>query len=338
MTERFSTHYADEQPQDLDPAMQEQNRDNELLTRKRKFHSIVPSTSVAGTSLMLVIAIMAFLASLTLGAVSLVNDTARGWQNDISREVTIQVREVEGQDMEAALIKVRQLAGGTSGVQSVTVMDEAALARLLEPWLGSGLDLNDLPVPRLVTLTIDENNPPDLEALQKKISAAVPTASLDDHRIWVDRLTTMARTTIIGGVVIFLMMMAATVMTVVFATRGTMSGNRHVIEVLHFVGAEQSFIAAQFQKHFLLLGLKGALVGGALAILCFVGVGYWSNANIADPAGEQVTALFGAFSVGLSGYVGTGLLVFFIALLSAITSRYTVFRHVGSLDRNARPQ
>ena len=316
-------------------ASQRPDDDNELFARKRKIHSIVPRESVAGTALMFVIAIMAFLASLTLGAVSLVNDTARGWQNEISREVTIQVREMEGQDMEAVLIKVRQLAGSFSGVQSVTVMDDAALARLLEPWLGSGLDLNDLPVPRLVTLTINENNPPDLLALQKKISAAVPAASLDDHRVWVDRLATMARTTIIGGGIIFLMMMAATVMTVVFATRGTMSGNRHVIEVLHFVGAEQSFIAAQFQKHFLLLGLKGALAGGVLAILCFLGVGYWSSSNIADPASEQVAALFGAFSVGLGGYVGTGLLIFFIALLSAITSRYTVFRHVGSLDRSA---
>ena len=132
--------------------------------------------------------------------------------------------------------------------------------------------------------------------------------------------------------------MAATVLTVIFATRGAMAGNQHVIEVLHFVGAEQSYIAGQFQRHFLLLGLKGALGGGLLAVISFMTVGYWTRHNIADPASDQVSALFGTFSVGVSGYVGTIMLVFVIALLTAVTSRYTVFRHVGSLDGNKAVQ
>ena len=52
---------------------------------------IVPSETIAGTALLVVIAIMAFLACLTLGVVSLVNQSAADWQNDVSREVTIQI-------------------------------------------------------------------------------------------------------------------------------------------------------------------------------------------------------------------------------------------------------
>ena len=330
MSESFPTHYAETEA--------EPKAEDDPLMRARKFHSIVPRGSVAGTALTLVIGIMAFLASLTLGAVSLVNDTARGWQSDISREITIQVRPVEGVDMDEALVTVRKIAGGFAGVQSVSVVDEEAMARLLEPWLGTGLDMNELPVPRLVTLSINENNPPDLDALRSKIAVTVPGASLDDHRAWVDRLTTMAQATILGGLLIFILMMAATVLTVVFATRGAMSGNQHVIEVLHFVGAEQSYIAGQFQKHFLLLGLKGALAGGFLAILCFLIIGMWASSNVADPTTEQATALFGTFSVGLGGYLGTLILIFVIAMLTALTSRFTVFRHVGTLDRSARPE
>jgi len=36
-----------------------------------------------------------------------------------------------------------------------------------------------------------------------------------------------------------------------------MAGNRDVVEVLHFVGAHDSFIASEFQRHFMWLGLKG---------------------------------------------------------------------------------
>ena len=53
---------------------------------------IVPAGSIAGRSLTIVVAIMSFLACLTLGAVTLVRDASLDWQSDIVREITIQVR------------------------------------------------------------------------------------------------------------------------------------------------------------------------------------------------------------------------------------------------------
>ena len=41
-----------------------------------------------------------------------------------------------------------------------------------------------------------------------------------------------------------------------------MAANRPVIEVLHFIGARDRYIAGQFQRHFLWLGLKGGAIGG----------------------------------------------------------------------------
>ena len=339
MTEPIQTHYArppaapkasrtaadtgSEKQHGVDPAM-----------REREFHSIVPRESVAGSALTLVVAIMAFLSCLTLGAVSLVNDTAQGWQSQIAREITIQVRPVPDVNINAAVEQARQIVSESPGITSIKVVDDSTTQALLEPWLGTGVNLEELPVPRLITVIIDSGNPPDLAALRSRIVEAVPGASLDDHRAWVDRLTTMANTTIFVGLLVFVLIMAATVLTVVFATRGAMAGNQHVIEVLHFIGAEQSFIASEFQRHFLLLGLKGAVVGGALALASFLAVGFWTQSNISDPTAHQVSALFGTFSVGLSGYIGTVILIFIIGLLTAITSRYTVIRYVGALDGN----
>lgn len=301
-----------------------------------KPHSIVPRANVAGTALALVIAIMAYLASLTLGAVSMVSDTAQSWQADIAREVTVQIRPATGIEMIESLAKAQELVATFNGVTGTEIIDVETTGRLLEPWLGDGLDLKELPVPRLISVTIDENNPPDFEAIRLAIAEAVPGATLDNHRAWVDRLTTMARATILSGIVIFALMMMATILTVIFATRGAMAGNRHVIEVLHFVGAEPRYIADQFQRHFLMLGLKGALAGGVLAMLSFLAVGLWTRRNAADPSADQVAALFGTFSVGIWGYIGTALLIFAIALLTALTSRSTVLKHVGGLDSSGR--
>ena len=71
---------------------------------------ILPPSNIQGNALLVVIAIMAFLACLTLGAVSMVQATAAGWQSQIAREITIQIKPDDGLDMDQALIKARDLA------------------------------------------------------------------------------------------------------------------------------------------------------------------------------------------------------------------------------------
>jgi cell division transport system permease protein len=303
-----------------------------MQRRQRRTAPIVPPQAVAGNALVLVIAIMTFLSCLTLGAVTLVGDSAETWQTQISREATIQIRPSEGLDMEAALAKAAEIAGGFTGVRSTTIVDRAATARLLEPWLGTGLDLDELPVPRLVTITIDPASPPDFASMRQAIAAQIPQASLDDHRNWVDRLVAMANTTVMIGAGVLALRLSASVLTVVFASRGAMAGSGHIIEVLHFVGAEARFIASQFRRHFLLTGMKGAAAGGLLAAVIFLGFSWWSSRNLATPEGDQAAALFGNFSIGLAGYAGVLVIVAAIAVLTAATSHITVVSYLGDLD------
>ena len=300
---------------------------------------IVPPGNVAGSALVFVIAIMTFLSCLTLGAVTMIRTTAAGWQSQIAREATIQIRPAgpggELQDMEAALEKARDIALSFEGVAGAEILDRDATARLLEPWLGTGLDLEELPVPRLVIVTIDEGAPPDFAAMRIALTAAVPNASLDDHRTWVDRLVSMAGTTVTIGLGILALMLAATVTTVVFATRGAMSGNGHIIEVLHFVGAEPGFIASQFRRHFLMTGLRGALAGGGAALVLFVALAFWLSKSAATPEADQTAAMFGSFALGIGGYAGIAAIVALVTGLTAITSHLAVLRWLRDIEHAA---
>jgi len=299
---------------------------------QRKAAPIVPPGNIAGRALVFVIAIMTFLSCLTLGAVTLVRDTASVWQNQIAREATIQIKPVEGVDMDASLEKAARIASQFSGVRGVRIVDREATARLLEPWLGSGLDIDELPVPRLVIVTIDQDSPPDFNGMRQLLQPEVPGVSLDDHRTWVDRLVAMAHTTVTLGVAVLVLMLSATVLTVVFATRGAMAGNGHIIEVLHYVGAEAKFIAREFRRHFLLIGMKGAAAGGAAAMVVFVLFWWWSSRNLATPQADQATALFGNFSIGAAGYAGAALVVALIGALTAATSHVTVVTYLNDID------
>ena len=92
---------------------------------------------------------MTFLAALTLGGTVLVRSAAGEWQSAVAREVTIQVRPSEQRDVEADVRNASALASGTAGVAGVRAYSKEESAGLLEPWLGSGLALNDLPIPRM---------------------------------------------------------------------------------------------------------------------------------------------------------------------------------------------
>src|SRR5438094_374320 len=127
-------------------------------------------------------------------------------------------------------------------------------------------------------------------------AAGVAGASIDDHRGWVDRMRAMASAAIAGGVGILVLVLAATVLSVAFATRGAMAANRPIVEVLHFIGARDAYIAGQFQSHFLKLGLKGGFIGGGAALILLTLAGQLGDRFLGTAGADQTAALFGSFS------------------------------------------
>jgi cell division transport system permease protein len=121
-------------------------------------------------------------------------------------------------------------------------------------------------------------------------------------------------------------------LSVVFATRAAMAGNRDVIEVLHFVGAEDAFIAREFQRHFLILGLKGGIGGGVAAMISFAVADWVTRGAQANAVSDQAQALFGGFSIGLTGYFGIIAIIVLVASLTAATSRLTVRGYLSQVD------
>jgi cell division transport system permease protein len=320
-------------------AMTDQRPEDELTAPSRFLRllsrndaPIVPKNSIAGRTLVAVIAIMAFLASLTTGAVMLVRTAANEWQSEVAREITIQVRPVEGRDIEAEVGRAVEIARTFPGIAEVRPLSKADSMRLLDPWLGTGLVLDDLPVPRLIVVRVASGAAPNLAKLRQLLIDQVAGANLDDHRAWIDRMRAMAHASVIGGIGILVLMLVATVLSVVFATRGAMATNRPIVEVLHIIGAKDGFIAGQFQRHFLVLGLEGGAIGGGAAIGLFALAGFARDWFLGTNASDQFALLFGTFSIGLEGYIAVLVQIVLIAAVTAATSRQTVNRTLESIE------
>ncbi|AQS42218.1 MAG: FtsX-like permease family [Candidatus Tokpelaia hoelldobleri] len=295
--------------------------------------SIVPQGGVRGQALVVVIAIMTFLAALALGETNLVSNAARNWQNDISSEATVQIVPVDGVDMEQTLSRAAKLVAGFDTVAAARILSLDQTEKLLEPWLGSDIDIAGFPVPRLVTVTWKDGAVPDFAAIRDTIESTVPGASFDDHRIWTSQLASMAWVSVAVRLAVFVLVLAALIMTVVFATRSALSDNHHVVEVLHFIGADGPFIARQFDRYFFRTGFKGAAIGGLCAVVLFWALSLWLSGAGQPAQGSQLALLFGHFSTGWSSLAEIFVLVIFVSVLAMMTSRYTVIRNLRDIDR-----
>lgn len=303
------------------------SRDGDRGKKMKVTAPVVPPGSVTGRSLTLVIGIMCFLACLTAGAVWMIKESADAWLKDIASEVTIQVVPQANTDVEKSVAEVAAFMRKEPGITAATPLTLADSASLLEPWLGSADALKALPVPRLIAVQIDRSNPPDLAEVGLTLSNDFKGVTLDDHTRWQQQIRAVTRSFALGGLAILGLVAAATMAIIVSATRSAMASNREIVEVLHFVGATDRFIAREFEKHFLRLGIKAGIVGAVFAMAVFTGM----PAIMELLGGGAVSAvemqrLIGTGSLDASGYIILGLVVVIIAGLCMITSRIGVYR------------
>jgi cell division transport system permease protein len=304
----------------------------QVPARARNQSPIVPRGSIAGRALIAVVAIMTFLASITTGAVLLVSASAAEWQSEVASEITVQVRPLPGRDLERDAAGVAEAIRTQPGIAGVQVYTKEESARLLEPWLGSGLALEDLPVPRLIIARVVPGTALDLAQLRNRVMQVTSSASVDDHRAWIERMRSMTGATVFAGLGVLALVIIATIISVSFATRGAMAANRPIVEVLHFVGAGDTFIANRFFRHFLRLGLEGGIIGGGAAMLAFGFSESIANWFSGTPVGDQFAALLGTFALRPTGYLILAAQAILIAAITGWASRRTLFATLNDID------
>src|SRR5258708_3450016 len=234
----------------------------QVPARARNPSPIVPRASISGRALVAVVAIMTFLASITTGTVLLVSASAAEWQSEVASEITIQVRPQAARDLDRDTAAAAQAMRTQGGIVEVRPFSKDESAKLLEPWLGTGLSIDQLPVPRVIVARVQPGAAPDLAALRAGVMQAAPSASVDDHRAWIERMRSMTGATVFAGIGILALVIVATIISASFATRAAMAANRPIVEVVHFVGAGDRYIANRFLRHFPRLGGQGGRLGG----------------------------------------------------------------------------
>lgn len=211
---------------------------------------------------------MAFLAVL-LTMVALETDhLADRWRTDLTGRATVQIPP-QGGDVanQAAVQRVAALLFQLPQVSVVDPLTTEEVGRLLQPWLGSELELVDLPVPLIIDVEYDRDDVPDFEAVGTRLAELVPGATIDDHAGALSDLLEAAESLRTMAFALILIVLATTVAVVVAIVMAGLVIHRPVIELLHVCGASDGYIARQFGRHAMWRAGRGAALGVALVLL-----------------------------------------------------------------------
>ena len=286
---------------------------------------IVPPGSVTGGSLTLVVAIMAFLAALTAGGVYVVFNAANVWTNRISAEMTVQIQQRAGDSGDDRTAEITRFLSDQNGVKRVTPFTREQSLKLVEPWIGKSEVLKTFAIPRLIAVEIDQDDPPDISTLKKVLEAKYPGALLDDHGHWRHEIRRLTRLLELAGIGMLFLMATATAAVIIAAATSALASNREIVSVLNFVGAEEKFIARQFEAHFLKVGIKAGIVGAGLAAIVFLCLPYLTEGVSSSATSKaEIRRLIGAGTLDLYGYIVLLVVVIAVAAICKMTSRYGV--------------
>lgn len=217
------------------------------------------------------VGLLVFLATLAFAAGMFLSSAGDTWRQSLSGTLTIQIPAALSANTSAAAAEEHrakvsaavELLRATPGIVSARRIPDAEIAAMLEPWLGKQVLGLDLPMPELIDAVVASEAGIDLSALSTRLAEVAPGALVDDHAVWLRRLTDFAGVAETVSFAVMIVILISAVATVIFTTRTGLAIHSDVVEVLHLIGAQDSYVARQFQVHTLRLATIGAVAGFA---------------------------------------------------------------------------
>ena len=270
-----------------------------------------------------IFALMVYLAVLALTGVLILNAAVERWQRGEVDTLTVQVMPLDGDSEAARIARVQELLAGVEGVTGVRVVAQSETIDLIERWLGAGNVPADLPLPQLIDVDIAPGHGLDAETLALRLQASISGVSVDDAKLWLDRLADLGRSLELLAIAVVVLIGLAVVATVIFTTRMGISIHRNVIELLHLIGARDGYVAAQFQRQAMLLGLRGGVLGIVFAVATLYGLRHVAG-RLETPLAPDIPVAHWAWALLAAVPVAT-------ALIAMVTARLTALRELAKM-------
>ncbi len=224
--------------------------------------------ALADRMLPLLVAAMALLAALAAAGWFGTAALARHWQDGAGTALTIQVPNPTGaadRGGRSRLEAVTAILSASPGIADVHTLSGDELGALLRPWLGASAERLAVPLPAVIAVHLTSGGV-DTAPISAQIQAAAPGALLEDHGIWLRRLSSLAWSLQACSGLALIMVTSVAAAVIAIATRAGLVSRREAIEIVHGLGATDAYIARRFAMRATRLAATGGLAGAVLAV------------------------------------------------------------------------
>lgn len=273
--------------------------------------------------LQVIISIAIFIFAITLSGVLSMNSMISNWNKSILGSITVQIIPIHDSNKEKAQAqllayeeKAVEFLKSVNGIIKVTPLNNEQLEDLLRPWLGDDVSISDLPAPRIIDVKIAKDAKIDFDQLREDLSQASPQASLDNHKIWLNKLIALTDGMKLIATTILALVIAITSGAIFYTTQMSMGLHKNIIEILHIIGAKDTYIAQQYAKRMGFLGLVGGMFGLVFAIPAIFFIGNLANAIKGGIISDA--------TLGIDDWIYILVLPLFSMFISMTTAYYTV--------------
>ena len=221
----------------------------------------VPLHLKLGTEfLVLLVTLMAFLSVLSAAGIVGLGHMTHSWTSGLENSVTIEVPQQSSNEesVNRLILSLKKI----DGVSKVERLGQKKMQEMLDPWLGGITGLwEDLPLPALITVTLSERDEGKIDKIGETVRRVLPDATMDAHEEWLGDLVKLANSLRFVSLAIFCLMMLVTAVVVAGAVRSRMAIHHRELELLHIMGASDSYITWQFVRYIMIQSLKGVVFG-----------------------------------------------------------------------------
>jgi cell division transport system permease protein len=213
-----------------------------------------------------IVGLMVFLLSLVfVGSISLSSSLSQ-WNLSSSGRITIELPLHGVQNPESLIETILSTLQRIPGVASVKLVNNQEVLKLLQPWVGQVNLLQDLTLPALIDVDMKPEIPPNVPEITAVLRQFAHGIRIEEHNQW-QHMFEKLRLSLEIIAYLFISLIAITVMvTITLITRSSLATHASIIDVLRLVGANNSYIAAKFQRRAFWLALKGGLWGVIIAL------------------------------------------------------------------------
>lgn len=283
---------------------------------RRRPAPLLPPAAKTDRPLLFVVAVIVALACASAIAARAAWSAADAWTAQLDGAMTVEIRPAGEDPAEDAAAEAALALADVPGVARATALSRAEVEALLAPWLGDRGVPADAPLPGLVDVRVERLAPARPNDLLAALDGVGIVAEIDDHEQWAGQIRRSAGAARNLAIAAFLALGAAAAAVTAYATRANLAARADIVEVLHVVGARDEFIAGEFTRRFMTLGLKAGFAGAALALLAGVVAVLLTQGGAADFAPRFRFAAADAVILGLTPFAS--------AVISAWTARETV--------------